>query len=40
MRRGWRTKERKRKKNEKEGNKGGDYKGDENVFLECSRVNK
>ena len=27
MRRGWRKKERKRKKNEKEGNKGGTTKG-------------
>ena len=24
----------------KKGNKGGDYKGDENVLLECSRINK
>ena len=38
MKRGWRQKERKGKKNEK-GVRGG-YKGDENVLLKCSRVNK
>ena len=34
--RGWRKKEREGKKVKKGGIRGGDYKGDENVLLECS----